>query len=149
MEAFSQSSVQINAGLTSNPKILTWVREMAVLCQPDKIHWCDGSESEYQALCESMVRAGTLIRLNERVRPNSFLARSHPGDVARVEDRTFICSRTAEEAGPTNHWADPVQMKALMLEKFKGCMKGRTLYVVPFAMGPLDSPICKRGIELT
>lgn len=142
-------SMEINAGLTSNSKILSWVGEMSALCQPDRVHWCDGSDGEYQALCELMIRSGTLIRLNERLRPNSFLARSHPSDVARIENRTFICSRTRDEAGPTNNWADPAEMKALMLQKFKGCMKGRTLYVVPFAMGPLDSPICKPGIELT
>jgi phosphoenolpyruvate carboxykinase (GTP) len=142
-------SVQINSGLTSNSKILSWVRDMSSLCQPDKIHWCDGSEAEYQALSELMIRNGTLARLNGRLRPNSFLARSHPSDVARIENRTFICSRTSEEAGPTNNWAEPSEMKALMLEKFKGCMKERTLYVIPFAMGPLDSPICKPGIQLT
>lgn len=135
--------------LTSNAKILSWVEEMSKLCQPAKIHWCNGSEAEYKGLCDSMVRGGTLIRLNERLRPNSFLARTDPSDVARVEERTFICSRTADEAGPTNHWADPIEMKALLLQKFSGCMKGRTLYVVPFAMGPLDSPICKHGIQLT
>jgi len=142
-------SIEINAGIVSNSKILSWVAEMASLCQPAKIHWCDGSDTEYQAFCDLMVRAGTLVRLNAQLRPNSFLARSHPSDVARLEERTFICSRTVDEAGPTNHWADPVEMKALMLEKFRGCMKGRTLYIIPFAMGPLDSPICKRGIQLT
>ncbi|HEX3626472.1 MAG TPA: phosphoenolpyruvate carboxykinase (GTP) [Verrucomicrobiae bacterium] len=142
-------SVEINSGLTSNSKILSWVAEMSALCQPDKIHWCDGSEAEYQALCELMIRNGTFVRLNGRLRPNSFLARSHPSDVARLEGRTFICSRTRDDAGPTNNWADPAEMKALLLEKFKGCMKGRTLYAIPFAMGPLDSPICKPGIQLT
>jgi phosphoenolpyruvate carboxykinase (GTP) len=142
-------SVESNAALTSNPKILAWVAEMSALCQPDNIHWCDGSQTEYAALCDLMLRHGTLVRLNDQLRPNSFLARSHPSDVARVEDRTFICSRTMDEAGPNNHWADPAEMKALMLKKFSGCMKGRTLYVIPFAMGPLDSPICKCGIQLT
>jgi phosphoenolpyruvate carboxykinase (GTP) len=142
-------SMEINSGLTSNSKILSWVGEMSSLCQPDKIHWCDGSDAENRELCDLMVRNGTVVRLNDRLRPNSFLARSHPSDVARLEGRTFICSRTRDEAGPTNNWADPAEMKALMLEKFRGCMKGRTLYVVPFAMGPLDSPICKRGIQLT
>lgn len=142
-------TTHINEGLTSNTKIRSWVAEMSELCQADKIHWCDGSEAEYQALCDLMVRNGTFTRLDPHLRPNSFLARTHPSDVARVEDRTFICSRTKDDAGPTNHWADPVEMKALMLTKFRGCMKGRTLYVVPFAMGPLDSPLCKIGIELT
>src|SRR5580698_6085763 len=100
-------SVHINAGLTSNSKILSWVAEMSSLCQPDKIHWCDGSDAEYQALCDLMVRGGTFIRLNAQLRPNSFLARSHPSDVARLEDRTFICSRSRDEAGPTNNWTDP------------------------------------------
>src|SRR5580692_9436861 len=142
-------SIKTNATLTSNSKILSWVAEMSSLCQPERIHWCDGSEGEYQALCELMVHNGTVMRLNPRLRPNSFLARSHPSDVARIEDRTFICARTRDEAGPTNNWADPAEMKALLQEKFKGCMKGRTLYVIPFAMGPLDSPICKPGIQLT
>ena len=142
-------SIKTNATLTSNSKILSWVAEMASLCQPERIHWCDGSEGDYQALCELMVHNGTVVRLNPRLRPNSFLARSHPSDVARIEDRTFICARTRDEAGPTNNWADPAEMKALLQEKFKGCMKGRTLYVIPFAMGPLDSPICKPGIQLT
>ena len=134
---------------TTNQKILNWVRQMADLCQPESIHWCDGSEAENQMLCELMVKGGTFTRLDEKKRPGSYLARSHPSDVARVEDRTFICSRTKEEAGPTNHWADPAEMKQKLLGLFKGCMKGRTMYVIPFAMGPLDSPICKIGIELT
>lgn len=132
-----------------NKALNAWVEEMAKLCQPDSIHWCDGSDAENQKLCDLMVQAGTFTKLNEKLRPGCYLARSHPSDVARVEDRTFICSKTAAEAGPTNNWADPVEMKKTMLERFKGCMKGRTLYVIPFAMGPLDSPICKIGIELT
>lgn len=135
--------------LGTAPKILNWVNANAALCRPQSIHWCDGSEAENQALCELMVKAGTLIKLNEKLRPNSFLARSHPGDVARVEDRTFICSRTPEEAGPTNHWAEPAAMHQLLRGKFDGCMKGRTMYVIPFAMGPLDSPLCKIGAQIT
>jgi phosphoenolpyruvate carboxykinase (GTP) len=134
---------------TSHKPLLAWVEEQARLCAPDRIFWCDGSEEEYQFLCDLMVESGTFVRLNERKRPGSFLARSHPSDVARVEDRTFICCKTKEESGPTNHWSDPAGMKQKLLGLFKGCMKGRTLYVVPFAMGPLDSPICKIGVEIT
>src|ERR1039457_4905670 len=134
---------------TSNQNLIAWVGEMAKLCTPDRIFWCDGSEQENQMLCDQMVQSGTFIKLDERKRPGSYLARSHPSDVARVEDRTFICSKTADEAGPINNWADPIEMKQTMLERCKGCMTGRTLYVIPFAMGPLDSPICKIGIEIT
>ncbi|MCU0784606.1 MAG: phosphoenolpyruvate carboxykinase (GTP) [Verrucomicrobia bacterium] len=135
--------------LTTNKAVLNWVDEMAKLCQPDKVFWCTGSEQENQSLCDLMVRAGTFTKLNEKLRPGSYLARSHPSDVARVEDRTFICSKTKEEAGPTNHWADPTEMRQKMRALFNDCMKGRTMYVIPFAMGPLNSPICKVGIEIT
>ena len=134
---------------TNNTNLIAWVKQMAELCQPDKVQWCDGSESENQALCDLLVAHGTFTKLNETKRPGSYLARSHPSDVARVEDRTFICSKTKEEAGSSNNWAEPVAMKAELLALFKGCMKGRTMYVIPFAMGPLASPICKVGIEIT
>ncbi|HEY1663936.1 MAG TPA: phosphoenolpyruvate carboxykinase (GTP) [Verrucomicrobiae bacterium] len=134
---------------TNNRELLSWVRQMAELCGPEEIHWCDGSDEEYQGLCDLMIQSGIFIKLNEKLRPNSYLARSHPSDVARVEDRTFICSQTADEAGPTNNWAEPATMKRELRDLFKGCMKGRTMYVVPFAMGPLDSPVCKIGVEIT
>jgi phosphoenolpyruvate carboxykinase (GTP) len=132
---------------TQNKKLLAWVEEMATLCKPDRIYWCDGSKTEYDTMIKIMVDAGMAIPLKKR--PNSYLFRSDPSDVARVEDRTYIASRTQEEAGPTNNWIDPVQLKTLMRGLYDGCMKGRTLYVIPFSMGPIGSPISKIGVELT
>lgn len=126
-----------------------WIQEIVALCQPQAVHYCDGSLEEYRELCQKMVEQGTMIPLNDDLRPNSFLCRSNPQDVARVEDRTFICSQTIEEAGPTNHWRDPVEMRRTLRGVFRGCMKGRTLYVVPFSMGPLNSPLSGLGVELT
>src|SRR5690625_488277 len=134
---------------TSHPRLLAWVKEVAELTQPDAIQWCDGSDEEWTALTDQLVEAGTLIRLNPDKKPNSFLARTDPSDVARVEERTFICSVREEDAGPTNNWRDPVEMKAEMTEHYRGCMRGRTMYVIPFCMGPVEAENPMFGVEIT
>ena len=142
------SDISIPSNIT-NEELIRWVRDAVELCKPDIVHWCDGSQAEYDTMCAEMVEAGTFIKLNAEKRPNSFLARSHPSDVARVEDRTYICSFAKGDAGPTNNWMAPLEMKAILKKKFDGCMRGRTMYVVPFCMGPIGSPISQFGVQLS
>ncbi len=134
---------------TSNQVLLEWVDEWTAILGPDSVHWCDGSDAEYESFCARLVEAGTFRRLNDDLRPNSFLASSDPEDVARVEDRTYIATKDPLDAGPTNNWREPDELKAEMLERYRGAMVGRTLYVVPFSMGPLGSPIAHIGVQLT
>jgi phosphoenolpyruvate carboxykinase (GTP) len=138
-----------SAPLSKNVHLLRWVKKMAALCKPDRIHWVDGSKAEYDGICNRMVESGTFIRLNQKKWPGCFLARSDASDVARVEDRTFICSYSREAAGPTNNWVNPFEMKKTLRGLFNGCMQGRTMYVLAFSMGPVDSPMSQIGVQLT
>src|SRR5690606_21205863 len=148
-DAVTSAMPGLDEAPTSHARLLAWVREVAELTQPARVRWCDGTDAEWNALTDELVEAGTLVRLNEQKKPNSFWARTDPTDVARVEDRTFICSVDPDDAGPTNNWRDPDEMKAEMRALYRGSMRGRTMYVVPFCMGPLTADDPKVGVEIT
>src|SRR5260370_10300782 len=139
----------IAAPPTTNKHRIGWVQKMAELTQPDRIHWIDGSQAEYDFLCDQLVKAGTFTKLNEKLWPGCFLARSSPNDVARVEDRTFICSLSKDTAGPTNNWEDPYVMRKKLKQLFRGSMRGRTMYVLPYSMGPIGGPKAQIGVQIT
>jgi phosphoenolpyruvate carboxykinase (GTP) len=142
-------SITLNAPPTNNQRLLRWVEDVTELCEPETVHWCDGSDEEFDLLCKQLVQSGTFVELDPKLRPGSFWAASDPSDVARVEDRTFICSEKEEDAGPTNNWRAPDEMRSHLTELFRRAMRGRTMYVVPFSMGPLGSPLSYIGVEIT
>ena len=135
--------------MVQNKKLIEWVNKMAEMCQPDSVYWCSGTDEEYDEMAEKLVESGTFTKLNKDLRPNSYFCHSDPSDVARVEDRTFICTENEIDAGPTNNWEEPEKMKVKLKELFTGSMKGRTMYVIPFSMGPLGSDISHIGVQLT
>ncbi len=149
MSSPTMEAVEVTGGEIRNRKLAAWVEEVKQLCKPDNVHLCDGSPEEYQAMLRLMITGGTAIAMNPQKRPNSIFVRSNPADVARVEDRTYICAKTKDEAGPTNNWEDPAKMKERLTQLYKGCMTGRTMYIIPYSMGPIGSPIAKVGVEIT
>src|SRR5450432_2522606 len=149
MSATSKKSRIPTAPLSENPHLVRWVEKMANLTKPAAIHWVSGSQQENDALCRQMMDAGTFIKLNQELWPGCYYARSNPTDVARVEDRTFICSHSREAAGPTNNWVNPFEMRRKLREIFSGVMRGRTMYVLPYSMGPIGSPMSQIGVQLT